>query len=250
MLDPAMYRRPIAHRGLHDVRAGVIENTALAFEAAIAGGYGVECDLRPALNGLPVVFHDLKLDRLCLQKGGIARLGRGDLKKVRFHGSPAEGILTFAELLEGVAGRAPLFVEIKSEWAAPDARFVGDIAKLASHYCGPIAVMSFDPAVIAAISDLAPKLPRGIVSGSYRGAGWQRREVSFARARRLRDLAESPPGAAHFFAYEVAALPSSSTEYARRARKLPVLTWTVRSGADRDRAAKWADQMIFEGFTP
>jgi glycerophosphoryl diester phosphodiesterase len=29
-----------------------------------------------------------------------------------------------------------------------------------------------------------------------------------------------------------------------------LLTWTVRTAADRARAARWADQMIFEGFTP
>ena len=29
--------RPIAHRGLHDAAKGIIENTASAFSAAIAG---------------------------------------------------------------------------------------------------------------------------------------------------------------------------------------------------------------------
>ncbi len=31
---------------------------------------------------------------------------------------------------------------------------------------------------------------------------------------------------------------------------LPLLTWTVRSEADRKRASFWASQMIFEGFRP
>ena len=31
---------------------------------------------------------------------------------------------------------------------------------------------------------------------------------------------------------------------------LPLLAWTVRSDADRTRAGRWADQMIFEGFRP
>ena len=34
--------------------------------------------------------------------------------------------------------------------------------------------MSFDPAVIAAITELAPDVPRGIVSGLVRGDGWWR----------------------------------------------------------------------------
>ena len=48
MLDRNAFLRPIAHRGLHDAAKGVIENTAAAFEAAIAKGYGIECDVRPA----------------------------------------------------------------------------------------------------------------------------------------------------------------------------------------------------------
>ncbi|MET0259213.1 MAG: glycerophosphodiester phosphodiesterase, partial [Methylobacterium sp.] len=36
--------RPIAHRGLHDRSAGIPENTIAAAEAAIAGGYAIECD--------------------------------------------------------------------------------------------------------------------------------------------------------------------------------------------------------------
>jgi len=31
---------------------------------------------------------------------------------------------------------------------------------------------------------------------------------------------------------------------------LPLLTWTVRTSEQRDRAARYADQMIFEGFVP
>jgi len=31
---------------------------------------------------------------------------------------------------------------------------------------------------------------------------------------------------------------------------LPLLTWTVRTPAQRERAVRYADQMIFEGFRP
>lgn len=250
MLSPEFYQRPIAHRGLHSARAGVIENTADAFEAAIAKGYGVECDVRPAANGLPIVFHDKTLDRLCMTSGDVGRLVAPDLRDIRYRASSSIGILTLAEFLDLVAGRAPVFVEIKSEWTPPDPRFLLEIARLAAHASGPLALMSFDPLIIKEMAHLAPGVPRGVVSGSYRGAGWWRREVSAQRARVLRDLGESPPGEAHFFAYEIGALPTPATEYARRVRGLPVLTWTVRSPRDRERAAKWADQMIFEGFEP
>ncbi len=52
MLDRSQFLRPIAHRGLHDKARGIIENTAPAFAAAVAKGYAIECDLRPARDGL------------------------------------------------------------------------------------------------------------------------------------------------------------------------------------------------------
>ena len=36
----------------------------------------------------------------------------------------------------------------------------------------------------------------------------------------------------------------------RRLLRLPLLTWTVRSEEERRRAARWADQIIFEGWRP
>jgi glycerophosphoryl diester phosphodiesterase len=45
-------------------------------------------------------------------------------------------------------------------------------------------------------------------------------------------------------------LPAALPLAARRLGGLPLLTWTVRSAADRACATRWADQMIFEGFRP
>ena len=69
MLDRKTFLRPIAHRGLHSAKRGIIENTEPAFAEAIAKGYGIECDLRPATGGLPIVFHDETLNRLVEGRG-------------------------------------------------------------------------------------------------------------------------------------------------------------------------------------
>jgi len=71
LLDRGVFLRPIAHRGLHDRRKGRIENSAPAFLAAITKGYGIECDLQAAKDGVPMVFHDERLDRLVLARGRI-----------------------------------------------------------------------------------------------------------------------------------------------------------------------------------
>jgi glycerophosphoryl diester phosphodiesterase len=249
MLNHTAFLRPIAHRGLHNAKRGIIENTAPAFEAAIAKGYGIECDVRPAAEGLPVVFHDEGLSRLVAARGPVAKVTERQLQSLR-HRVGGAPIQTFTELLELVSGRVPLLVEIKSEWHPTQKSFLGKLAVAASAYRGPIALMSFDPAVMTVMRALAPNLPRGVISGSYIGAGWWSRRISGKRAAALRDLLESGPVAPDFYAYDVNALPTPVTEYARLVQGLPLFTWTVRTAKQRRITATFADAMIFEGFEP
>ncbi len=105
--------RPIAHRGLHDATMGVIENTLAAAEAAIGGGFAIECDIQLSADGEAIVFHDETLDRLTdairpcfgLERGGNRKNpdqgdGRAaaDLRRVsRKGGGPDAGHLRAQE---------------------------------------------------------------------------------------------------------------------------------------------------------
>jgi glycerophosphoryl diester phosphodiesterase len=62
-------------------------------------------------------------------------------------------------------------------------------------------------------------------------------------------LLHAPVTRPDFVAYRVDDLPAPATRLAR-VLGMPVLTWTVRNAAQRERAAAWADQMIFEGLRP
>ncbi|MBS0270991.1 MAG: glycerophosphodiester phosphodiesterase [Proteobacteria bacterium] len=249
MLDRAAFLRPIAHRGLHDAKRGIIENTGHAFEAAIDAGYGIECDIRPIRGSIPVVFHDETLNRLIDGRGPLAAVRERDLRSLRYRVGGAT-ILTLAGLLDLVSGRAPLLIEIKSEWDPPDRDFLANVTTLVSEYRGPAALMSFDPDVMATVRGLVPEIPCGIVSGSFTGAGWWSRKINRKRALALRNLLESGPVSPDFYAYQVDALPTPITEYVRRVSGLPLFTWTVRTPKQRRIAAACADAMIFEGFRP
>src|SRR5215813_2147266 len=102
--------RPIAHRGLHDASIGVIENTASAFSAAIAGGYGIETDLQISADGEAMVHHDDSLGRLTEGGGRLAEMSVTEIKAVRFKAT-TDRILTLGELCDLVGGRAPLLLE-------------------------------------------------------------------------------------------------------------------------------------------
>jgi glycerophosphoryl diester phosphodiesterase len=239
--------RPVAHRGLHDAGAGIVENTPSAFTAAVAANYAIECDIQLSADGEAMVFHDQTLDRLAEASGRMDAFTAADLKRVALRAT-VDRMITLGDLCDLVAGRAALFVEIKSRFDG-DLRLVTRAAEVLAGYSGNVAVMSFDPAPIAALRTLAPRLPRGIVA--------ERREThaewSPLPARTKRALAcfqhvvRSRP---QFIAYSVADLPSAIPWLARNMLRLPLLTWTVRSDVDRERAARYADQMIFEGFRP
>ena len=245
----AAFLKPIAHRGLHDLARGRIENSTAAFEAAIDRGYGIECDVRPAACGTPIVFHDEALARLVDSPDALRAVDAAALKRLRYRGDGSP-VVEFAALLELVASREPLLVEIKSEWDAPDPRFLQSIAALSAAYRGPLALMSFDPAVMVAVKELAPGVPRGIVSGLYEGQGWWRDKLDEKRAYALSHFLESRPAAPDFYAYDVKALPTPVARFVREVVGLPLLTWTVRTPEQRKIAARWADAPIFEGYEP
>jgi glycerophosphoryl diester phosphodiesterase len=249
LFDRSAFIRPIAHRGLHNKAEGRIENTAPAFEAGLARGYGIECDLQPASDGTPMVFHDETVDRLMNSVGRVDARTSAQLKQLRYKGQ-TEAIITYAELLELAAGRGPLLVEIKSEWAPLPPEFLASIARQSTTYKGPLALMSFDPDVMTALREFAPSVPRGVVAGAYKpkpGDSWWSETLDARERFLLRHLLRSYPAHIDFAAYHVKSLPTFATR-AVRAIGLPLFTWTVRTPEDRETASRYADAPIFEGF--
>ena len=239
--------RPVAHRGLHDAAAGIIENTASAFSAAIDGGYGIETDLQISADGEAMVHHDFALGRLTLGSRLLAAMTAAGLKEVPFKNT-SDRMMTLGELCDFVAGRTPLVIELKSRFDG-DIRLVVRTAQVLQSYAGPVAVMSFDPDLVQALRETASGLPRGIVAERhYEDPEW--RQLTPRRQRSLAFLLHAYRTRPHFVAYHVKDLPSPGPLIARYIFGLPLLTWTVRSEQDRQRARTWANQMIFEGFRP
>jgi glycerophosphoryl diester phosphodiesterase len=235
--------RPIAHRGLHDAAKGIVENTASAFRAAIAGDYSIECDVQISADGEAMVHHDDALGRLTDGDGRLDTIAASALKQVAFKAT-ADRMLTLGELCELVSGRVPLLIEIKSRFDG-DLRLAQRAARILSGYRGPAALMSFDPEPIAAVRRSAPAVPRGLV-GMQRTAD----DAPTAEISPLWFTAQVLAARPQFLAYRVPDLTTLPPRLARHVLRWPLLTWVVRTPADRDRAARYADQIIFEGFRP
>ena len=232
--------RPIAHRGLHDAPGGVPENSLAAFEAAAAAGYAMECDLQLTADGVAMVFHDARLDRLTQASGPLGAHSAKALRFLRLCGTD-EAIPTLADLLARIDGRAPILIELKH-----DVSPVGPLEAAAwqelRRYRGAYAVQSFDPDSVAWFRDRAPEAVRGQVSGD-----WMRfREADRPALANVWAALRARP---QFLAWSVHRLPHWAPALARRLG-LPLLTWTVRTPEDLARASACGANPIFENLRP
>ncbi|MCJ2080689.1 glycerophosphodiester phosphodiesterase family protein [Methylobacterium sp. J-090] len=239
--------RPIAHRGLHDRAAGVPENTIAAAMAAIAGGYAIECDVQRSADGEAMVFHDAGLGRLTGVADPVESLTAAALSDLAVAGS-GERIPTLPDFLAAIGGRTPLVIEVKSRYDG-DLRLVRRVAELAVAHDGPVAVKSFDPDLVAALRDLAPGIPRGIV-GETRQDDPVYAALAPSLRRSLSNLLHFERTEPDFLSWRVDDLPCAPAHLCRLLGARPVMTWTVRNPDQRRHAEAHADQMVFEGFRP
>lgn len=249
-MNPALapiFAQPVAHRGLHEAARGIIENTRSAFAAALAGGYGMECDLQPSRDGEAMVFHDYTLDRLTTSTGAVKAHSTEQLRQVSFKNC-GDRIQSLAELLMQVEGRQALVVEVKSAFDG-DTSITRRIAAVVRDYRGPLVLKSFDPAMIVALRAAGVTQPLGIVAMSayeYPDYAPLSAEQKHALANLLH-FGESRPD---FLSWNHKDLPVAAPYLCRSQLGLPVMSWTIRSQEEANRARPHIDQIVFEGFKP
>lgn len=248
-LPSAFLTAPIAHRGLHNLPAGTPENSLSSFDAAIARGFGIELDLQLSKDGVAMVFHDYSLRRLTDAQGPVATRTAEELTQIPLKGGNGETIPTLAQTLAHVAGRAPLLIELKDQDGALGPN-VGPLeeatARTLEGYAGPAALMSFNPHSTARMGELAPHLPRGLVTCDFAADDWP---VPEARLAELRDIPDYARTSSAFLSHYVEDLARPRVA-ALKAAGADILCWTVRSQEVADAAAAIAQNITFEGYLP
>ena len=246
-LPDSFLKCPLAHRGYHDAAAGILENSRAAFQAAIDAGYGIELDVQLSKDGHAMVFHDYEMSRLTNERGAIRTRTREELTGIQLKGME-ETIPTLPEILTLVAGRMPLLVEIKDQDGAMGLD-VGpleqSVAKALETYSGPVAVMSFNPHSVAALSSAAPNTPRGIVSCSYPAEHWLL--LNEETRKRLRGIPDYDRVGACFVSHRHDDLQNPRVAELK-AKGAHVNCWTIRSAKDEAEARKIADMVTFENY--
>jgi glycerophosphoryl diester phosphodiesterase len=234
-LPEGLLQPPFAHRGLWSAGEAA-ENSLSAIERACQSHYGVEFDVRLSRDGEVVVFHDDMLERMTGIDAPVSDLTLEELTDTLLQGGP-DRIPSLAQVLELVAGRVMLLIELK---AGPDP--TGLASRVADHldqYEGPVAVISFDPEPLAWFAAERPHVPRGL------DAMWDAEFEADAAEVLARQIETC---SAQFLVLEKQAAIGALAS-ARRDDGLPVIAWTIRSTEDVELVADRCDNFIFEGFT-
>jgi glycerophosphoryl diester phosphodiesterase len=247
----ALFDHPIAHRGLHDRARGIIENSLPAFEAAIAGGYGIECDVQLSRDGVPFIFHDDEFDRLTAAKGRSDARPIAEVQTLSLTDSiPPQVPPRFDEFLATVGGRTQLQIELKQQQTvAGTKRLAASVAEALRAYSGPYTIESFDPKLLFAVRRAGVTGgPLGIITYGYDEPAWDGSMPSSTKFV-LRHMLHWPWTRFDFISCRNASLELPSVRLFR-VLGTPVTAWTITSARDAEAALKHCDQIVFEGFLP
>ena len=229
-----------AHRGLFDPSLNIIENSHSAFIRAEDHGYGIELDVQLSQDGQAMVFHDVELSRLTDEVGLLIDYSAEKLSQIQLKHSK-DTIHTLQSQLSILNKQTPILIEIKG-----DQHLYKDIAcavyEIVKDLDQPIALMSFYPEILEQLQSLGADHPLGLVATSDKSEKLPAQLTSQEHQIQLIDQLDLD-----FIAYNIQNLPNKLSDYCSQ-NDLPLLTWTVRTAAEHERAQHYANAPIFERY--
>ncbi len=233
-----------AHRGLHDNKTDAPENSINAFRKAVENGYGIELDVQLTSDKKLVVFHDGSLERMCGVDKMLYKCGYEELQKLHLADSDSK-IPLFSEVLETVAGKVPLIVEVKSE-GDPIATSKA-AAEMLDNYKGIFCVESFHAGAVRWFRKNRPQWIRGQLSLDY--FKWKSK-ANWLTKLLASDLMFNFLSRPDFIAYDHRQAYRPSYRFIRRAFPVENVAWTVQSQEQLEKAKKIFQCIIFDSFIP
>lgn len=228
----------IAHRGMHNIKEGIPENSMMAFEKAIKNNYIIELDVHILKDGNIVVYHDDNLKRLTGIDINIKDMKYVELKNIKLQGTEQE-IPLLKDVLNFVDGRVPVIIELKYDNKC--GLLENEVIKILKTYTGKYAVKSFNPLSVNYIRRRAPEIIRGQLSSDFKEEkinGFKK----FFMSNMLFNFISKPD----FISYDVRALPNKRIEKIRH--KKIILGWTIRDKETFERVQKYCDNFICENI--
>lgn len=242
-------RRPFlgilyAHRGLHDNNTDAPENSMKAFAKAVEAGYGIEMDVQLSKDGIPVVFHDFTLDRMCGRKGRVCEYTFEELQELRLADSQ-ERIPKFEDVLKLVDGKVPLIVEYKLAGNNTNVCVAGN--DLLNRYEGKYCIESFHPFALLWYRKHNKKIMRGQLSYSFKEEkGYKRSLIEMMLANLLFNFISKPD----FIAYDHRDYRNKARGICRYVYGGLAVAWTIKNQEELDARREDFDLFIFDSFIP
>lgn len=232
-----------AHRGLHDNNSPAPENSMEAFKKAVKAGYGIEMDVQLSKDGVPVVFHDFTLERICGKSGKICEYTYEELQEFTLCQSK-ERIPRFDEVLKLVNGRVPLIIELKIEWL--DVSVCPVVDRLLREYQGVYCMESFNPMALLWYRKYHNDVFRGQLSDAFIKTGEFKGFLYWILQNLLLNWMTKPD----FVAYNHKYADVTSRKLCRKLYHNMAAAWTVKSQQELEAAKKQFDLFIFDSFIP
>jgi len=224
-----------AHRGLHDINKGVPENSMAAFRRALEANVGIELDLHMTKDGQVVVFHDEDLLRMCGEAGEIGSYTMAELSQKKLL-QTSETIPSFQEVLDLVAGKVPLLIELKL--ISKDMQLCEKVADILRSYQGDFLIQSFNTLGLRWFRKNQPQILRGQIAS---GLTWSDSKAAFLLRFAVEHLLCNCLGRPHFISYKFKDRHNLGIFVTRFLMNTPLAVWTLRG----DKAQKKARGRFF-----
>lgn len=252
MIMPRMWGRPkrnphmgvyYAHRGLFDNSMGIPENSMKAFRRAVDAGYGIELDVQLTKDGIPVIFHDFTLERMCGVSGKVENMTYANLKKLSLLHTD-EKIPKLKDFLDMVNGQVPLIIELKIE--SVNLALCPAVQSLLEDYKGVYCIESFNPLALLWYRRKHREVMRGQLSTNFRHDGNYKNVTYFFLTHLLTNCATRPD----FIAYNCHFKTEPGRRICRKLFKNLAVAWTVKNQKQLESLKKDFDLFIFDSFIP
>ena len=250
LISPRMFSKPdmsafenvaFAHRGFFDNQNGIPENSLLSFENAIINNVGIELDIQLSSDGVPMVFHDADLERMCGVKGKVWEYTAAELQTMSLSGTE-HTIPTLAQTLAVINGRVPIIVEHKMDRI--NTAVCEKSYALLKDYTGAWCMKSFDPRAVMWYKSNAPQVIRGQLAQEY----WK--EEKFAGSplyTALSFLVSNVITRPDFISYKYTDADNISLNLCRL-MGAKTACWTLKSADDYNSVKSKFDMYIFDSF--
>ncbi len=228
----------IAHRGMHNIKKEIPENSLKAFAKAIDNSYIIELDVHILKDKSVIVFHDDNLERMTGVNKKVKETTYNEIKKLKLQNTNCY-IPLLEDVLNLVNGKVPIIIELKTD--AKCGTLEEEMIKILKQYKGQYAVKSFNPFSIYWIKKHNPKIIRGQLASNFKNEKMNIIKKVFLKNMMLNFITKPD-----FLSYGIDGLPNKKVERYRKNNL--VLGWTITNKSEMERASKYCDNLICENL--